>query len=89
MIANTFNANDINTSLNSLLTSSAHQLLNNHQQDDNNNPILMPLNFYKFESSLTLTDFINNTNEMKEKKLMNGVSCGLNETVDSFLADLV
>lgn len=51
--------------------------------------ILMPVNFYKFQTATNVTHIGNVLKENEEKKLMNGLSCSLNENDDSFIADLV
>ena len=50
--------------------------------------IPMPVNFYRYENSVTITSFIDQINENKAKCL-NGLSCNYNETDDSFISDLV
>ena len=101
LIANTHNVCDVHSSFNSVLSSSLNQIQhkqNNTQEnsnqnqsinlhDDVNTPVLMPLNFYKFESTHTITEFINNLNANKNS--LNGISCNFHESQDSFLSDLV
>lgn len=53
------------------------------------NSILMPVNFYKFQNATNVTHISNVLKENDEKKLLNGLSCSLNENDDSFIADLV
>lgn len=102
MIANVFNASDFDTQFNLSLTAALNQIqvkpsnnqdavnnsIQNHQEQTSSSA-LMPLNFYKFESSLTITDFVKSFNESKEANLLNGVSCSSNESMDSFITDLV
>ena len=49
----------------------------------------MPLNFYKYENAMTVTNFISTIKDNQTKKLLSGLSCGVNESDDSFLTDLV
>lgn len=50
---------------------------------------VMPVNFYRFEGSITVSKLGKYLGEKLEKKSINGLSSGLNETEDSFLSDLV
>ena len=102
IIANVVNSSDYETTFNSTLSSSVAQIQSkpNNNQDAASNPnqshieesntlALVPLNFYKFECSLTVTDFIKSFNENKGKHSLNGISCSANESMDSFISDLV
>jgi uncharacterized radical SAM superfamily Fe-S cluster-containing enzyme len=51
--------------------------------------VTMPLNFYKYENAMTVTNFISTIKDNQTKKLLSGLSCGVNESDDSFLTDLV
>ena len=54
--------------------------------------IIMPVNFYKFEHAATVTSLISHIRETQKKSsepLYTGISCGFNESEDTFLSDLV
>ena len=51
--------------------------------------VIMPLNFYKFESANTVTSLVGQLKDNQNKKLLTGLSCSVNEAEDSFLTDLV
>ena len=52
-------------------------------------PITMPVSLFKFENAATVTSLADKIKENDEKKLYHGVCCGLNETDDTFISDLV
>ena len=52
-------------------------------------PLTMPVSFYKFENTTTVTNLIEQFKEGSNKNILNGLSCGFNETEDTFLSDLV
>ena len=51
--------------------------------------LLMPLNFFKFENTITVSSLAKQTQVHAGKKLAVGMTCGFNETDDSFISDLV
>jgi hypothetical protein len=57
--------------------------------DERSKDLKMPVNFYKYENTTTITDTINQIEKIKEKTdLLTGFSCSTNETSDSFIVDL-
>ena len=52
-------------------------------------PINMPVNFYKFENTLTVSSLIEQVKENTAKGKYSGMSCSYNETDDTFISDLV
>jgi hypothetical protein len=52
-------------------------------------PPSMPVNFYKYENKVTVTGLARLLRDNRSGGLVNGLSCSVNETEDSFLADLV
>ena len=52
-------------------------------------PIMMPVNFYKYENRTTITSLSKAIEENRDENLFNGLSCSWNETDDCFIADLV
>lgn len=51
-------------------------------------PINMPVNFYKFENTLTVSSLIEQVKENAAKGNYSGMSCSYNETDDTFISDL-
>lgn len=51
--------------------------------------IEMPVNFYKFENMTTLSGVLRKVDNTHERNLYAGLGCGLNETNDTFISDLV
>jgi hypothetical protein len=49
----------------------------------------MPVNFFKYENTFTVTDFLKTLEKTKSKNLLNGMASSANETNDSFMTDLV
>lgn len=97
LIANTLNTSEIQTKISLAKISQSPNLsqppvqtpLNENQNNQTIEPIFMPLNFLKFESTLTITDLIDHVNKTIEKNLINGISCVNSETNDTFASDLV
>lgn len=52
-------------------------------------PMSTAVSFFKYESTITMTSFIDQIKENKDKGLYNGISCSYNETDDTFISDLV
>jgi len=52
-------------------------------------PIVMPVSFFKYENSASVTSLVNKIKDNDDKKLSHGLSCSSNETEDGFLSDLV
>jgi len=52
-------------------------------------PLTMPVSFFKYENTTTVTNLIEQFKEGTNKSILNGLSCGYNESDDTFLSDLV
>ncbi len=55
----------------------------------NYSPLNMPVTFFKFESTITVSSIVDQIKENKNKGYYSGISCSYNETDDTFLSDLV
>lgn len=51
-------------------------------------PLNVPISFYKFESTITVSSLTEQLQENSNKGNFNGISCSYNETDDTFLSDL-
>ena len=52
-------------------------------------PLLMPVNFLKYENTATVSDTAKHVSELRSRGLQVGYTCSSNEPDDGFLADLV
>jgi hypothetical protein len=52
-------------------------------------PLNMPVTFFKFENTITVSSVIDQIKENRNKGNYSGLSCSYNETDDTFLSDLV
>lgn len=96
LVSNILKVNESSTSAHQIEKSLENLNDDNNKPHDNNeealnrppNKVVMPLNFFKFENSTTVTGFNQKIEEMDEKSIFSGLSLGINETDDAFLADL-
>lgn len=78
LIANIIEAYEISSILNK-----------EHSIDNEEKPIFMPLNLFKYENCITLSEISEKFNKTNNDGLYCGLSCSANETNDAFIVDLV